>query len=474
MDDNSQVSPQHTKSRFLANINSDDSLRKSANLLEEILGKKLDQMKTQKILRESAEQAGNSQTRAQESRLVEEQNKPLKTNAVPEKQDDCVSIQVRPKTSPRQSDQSESQLGGSLMSGSLQKKVKSTEKDQVNITTQDGIRSDKNSEVFDIRVFKVPHGVMQPLDSISQQSGQRASDEKGQDDHSPDINPFDKCGAGESSEKDQNKQDLRRSVTEAHFHEDKSIADPNIVKENQKNSVAIDYHVKARRTGTDSNIETARKNNLGGREKGEQWRTKGNHGGYKMSPMKPENDPKGSKNQNSRNKVSPDSTGRAMIEFSDPLTGPISTENIILPENDRASPGKARVLHVKDKALIPRQSNEHADAKKGCLKKESRAPVHAASDLDDLQSNRNLALSSPVGSKKGILTNKSKISPNEQLSVYDMAGLPLKRSNTQMSRKSPTKVRFSEKPVVFEVESFKKYYKESYSEKEYCCRCSLI
>jgi hypothetical protein len=473
MDDNSQVSQQHSKTRFLANINSEDSLRKSTNLLEEILGKKLDRLKTQGALRESKDQAGNSHTKAPDSRAIEEPAKQAKPVSPMEKQEDCVSIQVRPKTSPRQSDQSESQFG-SLMSGSLQKKLRSTEKDQVNITTQDGIRSEKNSEVFDIRVFKVPHGVMQPLDSISQQSEERAPAEKCRDDNSPDINPFDKGAGGESSEKDPLKQDLRRSVTEAHFQEGKPFPEPVIEKENHDNSIAKDYTAKARRAPTDSNIETARKNNLGSREMGESWRTKGNFGGYKISPMKTDNDHRFHKPVSSRNKVAPNSTGRAMLEFSDPLTGPISTENIILPENERATPGKSKVLNTKEKVAALKQAQQSVELKKGCLKRDGRAPPGPGSDLDDAQSNRNLALSSPVGSKKGILMNKSKIAPNEALSVYDMAGLPLKRSNTQMSRKSPTKVRFSEKPVIFVVESYKKYYKESYSEKEHCCRCSLI
>jgi hypothetical protein len=477
MDGNSPASLQNSKPRFLANINSDDSLRKSTNLLEEILGTKLDKLKAQKAVKDSAQQAGNVSTRLHETKVVEDRRSiSPKPNQQTEKADDTVSIQVRPKTSPRQSDPSDSQLG-SLMSGSLQKKVKGTEKDQVNVTTQDGLRSDKNSEVFDIRVFKVPNGRRQPLDSLSQQSENREKANKGEDEDSPDINPFENGLQADSLEKDQNKSDFRRSVTEAIPQENRAV--PELAQSNhqEERSPSNQFTAKTRRTPTDIHMETARKNNLQSRDKNDSRFGMQTLGGYKMSPMKTEAEQKTYKAASSRNKVFPSSSGRAMLEFSDPMNGPISTENVFLPDAERPKQDKTAALSSKDRGNSNKEQPSSADIKKSCLKKDGKAQYPAVPNLDDDQSHRNFALASPQGSKKGILTNKGRVAPFDMSGVVDGGIIPVKRSNTQMSkasRKSPTRVKFAERPIIYEVQSYKKYYKEQYDEKEYCSRCSLI
>jgi hypothetical protein len=310
---------------------------------------------------------------------------------------------------------------------------------------------------------------------MSQQSELRSKLVPQNDEHSPDISPFDKNGQGECTERDKLKQDLRRSVTEAMLQENRPLPDEPDEKEIDFNPPISQFTAKTRRTPTDIQ-ETGKKQTPGNREKADPWSGKNNLGGYKVSPLKTDNDQKQSKAVNPRNKVVPNSSSRAMLEFSEPLTaGRISTEHIFLPEHQRSpSPGKSKVLHTKDRLVAPREVPSSGEQKKSCLKRDSKASPTHLNDLEDNFSQRNLSVSSPVGSKKGILTNKTKVVPNESLSVYEMAHLPLKRSNTQMSRKSPTKVRFSEKPIIFEVESYKRYYKESYSEKECCSECVLI
>lgn len=473
MSANSQASSQMAKARFLVNINSEDSIKKSTNLLEEILGQKLDRLKAQKAVRESAKQANCSITRAQESKGILHKQPPIAKSKTPsKKQDDSVSIQYRTKTSPRQSGPSESHLGFHI-SDSLLRKPKSAEKDQFNITTQDGIRSERNSELFDIRVIKVPNGVMQELDSISQHSDHRGAQAKEAGEKSSQLARIEKMISVELAERDPLKGDLRRSVTETIIQEDRVVEEDGQFNGSFAGSPL--YTAKARRTPTDTQMDGSRKIAANSRDKNELWWSKSGVSGFKPAQRHKDNEPSPPKTDIPKNKVVPASSVRGMLEFSDVLTGQASTENMIPLEPELEGLNKAKVSQSKDRPVVTKvnETLSSGDQIKGCFKKDRKAREAPQPDHEDSQSNRGFALTSPAGSKKGILTNKAKVVPNGSLSVYEMAGLPNRSTSAHVSHRGP-KVRFAEKPEIREVESYKKYYKEHDSGKGCCGWCPLI
>lgn len=468
MDGTTKESPRVKNNRFLANVNSEDSIHKSANLLEEILGKKLDKLKMQTTLRESAQKSSNTNTKVQESKAEEPVKDKLEmVDRIEEKLVECLSVQVKPKYSPRQSEPSQSQVE-SLLSGSLQKR-KSAEKDQYNITTQDGFKSEKNSEMFDLRIHKVPAGVLAPLDSVSQGSGEHDMSNGDKINQLEQHTPFDQVMESEKKPHVEKELEYRRSLTEKQINMQRNgqlESNGQGSKEKTGLSRFHEYNSRARRTPTDTFIadsSPSRPNHsektvlLKGKTLQQKQKDHSSINGLRpgISLRRPFNGVGGST-----------STHRGMLEYSDNNINPKSTDNFAINENSSVISPRPDNIPTNRERSSP-ISQPHGP--KSCLKQPA---IKNSPEKSELSSPMRSV--SPAGSKRGILTNRDRVFHSDNLSVYEMAGMPARRSNTIMSRKPPGRVRFKDLPEIHHVVSYKRYYKENYSDVTFCSRCSLI
>jgi hypothetical protein len=469
MDGSSVESPRRNNGRFLANINAEDSIHKSANLLEEILGKKLDKLKVQTALRDSAQKSSNTNTRVQESKVEDSpKDKPDKIHKLELADRDYYSVQVKPKHSLQQSEQSQSQIE-SLMSGSLQKR-KSAEKDQYNITTQDGFKSEKNSEMFDLRVYKVPVGVIAQLDSVSQGSGDNGLVGRDQINEIDKFTPFDKVL--ESDKKPQNEGELqyRRSHTEKKIKQQHELSlESSNKKPKQEASLSKfhDFNTRARRTPTDSFVGNITPTPANLSEKTVLMKGKTLLQKHRDSRMIGPLQPNTSLVRPFDGVKAPATSNRGMLEYSSDAVGPRSTDNLPINEHSTVlSPRPDNIMTNRERPAELLLS----PITKGYVKQQDSKNSPQKSDINSSQ--RSL---SPGSSKRGILINRDKVYQSNSLSVYEMAGMPTRKSNSFMSRRAPAKVRFKDENEVFHVASYKEFYKQSFIEStSFCSRCSLI